>query len=83
MDDAGGGKDAEGQFGRDKTQGVDYKPQVRVYATISRKSRVGSKQRHVRDEFIKFGESLVQATGRAGKMLEVMPDDLRGFSKPE
>lgn len=76
MDDAGGDKGAEGKFGRDRTQGVDYKPQARAYATISRQSTVNSKQRHVRDEFIKFGDSLVQATGRAGKMLEVVSDDL-------
>jgi len=75
MDDAGD-ESAESKFGRDRTQGVDYKPQVRVYATISRQSRVDSKQRHVRDEFIKFGDSLVQTTGRAGKMLEVVSDDL-------
>lgn len=76
MDDVGDDESAEGKFGRDRTQGVDYKPQVHVYATISCQSTVNSKQRHSRNKFIKFGDSLVQATGRAGKMLEVMSDDL-------
>lgn len=76
MDDAGGVESAEGKFGRDRTQEVGYKPQVRVYAIISHRSRVESKQRHVRDEFIKFSDSLVQATNRAGIMLKVVPDDL-------
>ena len=82
MDDVGDGS-VGGKFGRDRTQVGDYRPQVRTYATINRQSRVDSEQRHVRDKFVKFGDSLVQATGRAGKMFEVVSDDLRGFSKPE
>lgn len=76
MDDAGGDENVEGKCGRDRIQVVGCKPRVRVYATISRQSKVDSEEGHVRDVFIKFGDSLVQATGRSRKMPEVVPDDL-------
>jgi len=31
---------------------------------------------HIQDELVEFGDPLVQATGRAGEMLEVMADNL-------
>ena len=75
MGDASDGS-VEGKFGRGRTQGVECKPQVHVYVTISDRCRVDSKKNDARDKFIEFGDPLVQATGRARKMPEVVPDDL-------
>ena len=78
-----GDGDVEEKLGRDRTQEVACKLRVRVYATVSYRIRINLKEIHVRDESIKFSDSLVQTTGRTREMPEVMPDDLRGFPKPE
>lgn len=69
--------------GRDRTREVVYKLGVHVYAIISQPGWNIFREIHVRDEFVKFCDSLVQATCRTREMPEVMPDNFRGFSKPE
>ena len=52
--------------------GCEY---VSINPSVTRSEFIPS-ELHVRDKFVEFGDSLVQATSRTREVLEVMSDDL-------
>lgn len=61
--------------GIEPRRGVASREYVSTSPSITKPEVIPSKP-HIRDELVKFGDPLIQATGRAREMLEVMSDDL-------